>query len=178
MYEMTANPRNEDLGISFVELRKAQGVKNRGAFSTPGKVVDMKVHLADEALQRDAVEWLRSINKTLPVPAPPQGTLAIPGEFNKFPLFPNRGPDTTPAQYSNLRVPSNTSPAKTTGPRHKRNKPSMHCSGAATQGDMDALAYPPFSTLTPQQRASRDAKKASEDAALGNDSKRDRKSVV
>ena len=173
MCEMTANPRNENPDVSFAELRKAQGVKNRGAFSTPGNVVDMKVHLADEALQRDAVEWLRSINKTLPVPAPPQGTLAIPGEFTKLPLFPNRGPDTTLAQSSTLCVPSYTSPVKTTGPRHKRNKPSMHCSSPATQGDLNALAYPPFSTLTPQQRAARYANKASEDAALG-----DRKSVV
>lgn len=173
MCEMTANPRNKNLGISFAELRKVQGVKNRDAFSTPGNVIDMKVHLADEALQRDAVEWLRSINKPLPVPAPPHGTSALPGEFTRFPLFPNRDPDTTPAQYLTLRFPSYTSPVKTTGPRHKRNKPSMHCSGPATEGDLDALAYPPFSTLTPQQRAAGDALKASESACLGDDTKKD-----
>lgn len=173
MYEMTVNPCNENLGISFAKLRKAQGVKNRVAFQTPDNVIDMEVHLADEALQRDAVEWLRSINKPLPVPAPPEGTLALPGEFTKFPLFPNRGSDTTPAEYFTLRVPSSTSRVKTIGPRHKRNKPSMHCGGPATQGDLDALAYPPFSTLTPQQRAARDALKSSEDTGRRNDTKKD-----
>lgn len=172
MCEMTAIPRIENPAISFAELRKAQGVKNRHAFSTPGNVIELKVHLADEALQRDAVEWLRSTNKPLPVPAPPEGTLALPGEFTKFPLFPNRDQDTAAAPYSTLCGPSYTSPVKTTGPRHKRNKPSMHCSGPAVKTDLDALAYPPFSTLTPQQRAARDAKKVSEDPGLTNDSKK------
>lgn len=173
MCEMTANPRDGNPGISFADLRKVQGVKNRDAFSIPGNVIDMKVHLEDEALQRDAVEWLRSINKPLPVPAPPQGTSALQGEFTKFPLFPIRDPDTTPAQYLTPRVPSYTSLVKTTGPRHKRNKPSMHCSGPASQVDLDTLAYPPFSTLTPQQRAARDALKASENAGLGDDTQKD-----